>query len=182
MIITLFPLTINDHDIKTLIKDWQTALDAMAAKLGIFRFREYRVILGYKEHILRVPLATEKGTKALLWPAGLLPRRHYPLAVYLCAVGIYITGRLSMRDVALLIRKMFGLDQFSHSTICRAKKKLLLLLASTPSVDSSEPSASDALSLLQRLRGLLKDIPKNPFLHAERLAVHHFQTYQVLLL
>lgn len=182
MIITLFPLTINNQDIKTLVNDWQAALDAMAAKLGIFRFREYRVILGFKEHILRVPLATENRIQTLLWPAGLLPRRRYPLAVYLCAVSIYAAGGLSMRDVAQLIRKMFGLDQFSHSTICRAKKKLLSLLVSTSSVGSGEPSASDAPSLLQRLRGLLKDIPKNPFLYAERLALRHFQTYHVLLL
>lgn len=179
MIITLLPLQINGQTSKTFIKNVQGALDSMAEALGVFRFREYRVDLYFKEHILRVPLTTEDGLKKLLFPAGLLPRRRYPLAVYLCAVSIYSAGGLSMRAVSLLIRRMFGLDKFSHSTISRVQKKLLLLLASLP---PHKADIIDTSSLLEHLRELLKDILRDPFSQTERLALHFFQAYQVLLL
>lgn len=109
MMITLLPVRIDGQNHKTFAKNLQTTLNAADARLGIFRFREYRITLDFKEHIVRVPVLTENGTKELLYPAGLLPRHRYPLAVYLCAVGIYSAGGLSMRDMAAIIRKMFGL-------------------------------------------------------------------------
>lgn len=186
MIITLLPVWINGQNHKTFVKNLQANLNAVAAKLGIFRFREYRIILDFKEHILRVPLITEKGSKQLLCPAGLLPRRRYPLAVYLCAVSIYAAGGLSMRKVAVLTRKMFGLDQFSHSTISRSRKKLLSLLASTVHpLDADDSPCSNktyARSLLQCLRELLQDIPQDPFFYTEKIALHFFRTFKVFLL
>ena len=189
MIIALFDQPINAHSSKSWVQGLQGSLDDAAKHLGVTSFREYRLVLDYKEHVIRVPLVKEGQARALLWPAGMFGRRSYPLAAYLFAVCTYIAGGLSMRQVALITRKQFGLDQFSHSTICRAKKRLLRHFGDLKGECLFDPLSSSGKnhppmtnSLIGLLRELLDGVLKEPFLHGERLARYFFLRYQVFLL
>lgn len=185
MMISLLGNLINGLDHKSWTKNLQTFLDVFAVQSGIKRFREYRLLLDHKEYPIRIPILDEDGDYTLYWPAGLLRRRAYPLAVYLFAVCIYLTGGLSMREAAAVTRKQFGLERFSHSTISRTKKKLFDLLENFILEFPELPTASDTLqesSLVKRLRRMLEGMLIDPFFHAENLALRFFHRYQVFLM
>lgn len=189
MMISLFGNSINGLNHRAWVQNLQKSLDAVAMQLKVYRFREYRLVVGFKEYRIRVPIIDDDQGKVLCWPAGMLRRRPYPLAVYLFAVCVYVTSELSMRETATLARSQFGLDRFSHSTISRSKSKLLCLLATYeqefPPIDSDADCSGNlnaTSSLLQRLRLMLQEIRLDPFHHAEKLALHFFLRYQAFLL
>lgn len=89
------------------------------------RNKTYVVSLHYRDYRLICPvLKTGDGAMAVLWPSFKLPRRRYPVFVYLYAVARYLSTDLSMRAVAAEVRKKFGLTTFSHTTLSRTLRKL----------------------------------------------------------
>ena len=88
--------------------------------------KKYTLSFNYRDFQLHCPLFEFRpGKTAVIWPSFKLPRRPYPCFIYLYAVARYLTTELSMRLVAEEVRKKFGLETFSHSTISRALKKLI---------------------------------------------------------
>lgn len=96
----------------------------LRAQQGKVRYREYRYIINHKELTLQLPLLTIDGRQVLVMPAVKLPRRPYPVYVYLFAVGYYLTHDCGQRTVAALTGRKFGIPNFSHSSISRALKWL----------------------------------------------------------
>lgn len=80
-----------------------------------------------KEKQLNCPmLKTQSNGNVVLCPSIKIPSRKYPVYVYLYAVALYLSSKMSMRDVASKVRKKFGLPSFSHSTLSRVLKKLMI--------------------------------------------------------
>lgn len=86
--------------------------------------RTYKLYLNNRELQLECPLFKHPQENSVLWPAGKVPYRKYPVYVYLFAVALYLSSNLSMRSVAVKVRQHFGLATFSHSTLCRVLQKL----------------------------------------------------------
>ena len=118
-----------------------TFSDEMLKKLsasGLIRRKKvsYKFFLNNREFKLECPMIKDPHHKNLvIWPAIKLPYRKYPVYVYLYASALYLSSNLSMRSVAAKVRKIFGLDKFSHSTLCRSLKRLFYTLTKngTPS-------------------------------------------------
>ena len=80
-----------------------------------------------KERQLNCPLLkTQSNGNVVLCPSIKIPSRKYPVYVYLYAVALYLSSKMSMRDVVSKVRMKFGLPSFSHSTLSRVLKKLML--------------------------------------------------------
>ena len=92
--------------------------------------KTYKLYLNNRELQLECPVIQNTRQEAIvIWPAIKLPYRKYPVYVYLYGVALYLSSNLSMRQAAAQVRKTFGLDKFSHSTICRTLKKLSEIIA-----------------------------------------------------
>lgn len=134
MIITLTPspLNISGNEIYPLP---QEELDLLHS-IGVLskRNKTYILSLNYREYtLLCLLLKTGHGGVFVLWPSFKLPRRPYPVFVYLYAVARYLSCNLSLRAVAAEVRKKFGLSTFSHTTISGVLRKLVSQLASLES-------------------------------------------------
>ncbi len=89
----------------------------------------YKLYTNNRELQLECPLIKSPDHENIvLWPAFKLPYRKYPVYVYLYAAALYLSTDLSMRKVAAKVRKTFGLDKFSHSTVSRSLKKLTMII------------------------------------------------------
>jgi hypothetical protein len=95
------------------------------------RFKTSKVNRSYKANIANIEyellcpeIISEKGEKEVLWPSFKLPYRKYPVYVYIYVAALYLSTDKSMRDVATEVRRKFGLEKFSHSTVSRSLKKL----------------------------------------------------------
>jgi hypothetical protein len=65
------------------------------------------------------------GTKVSLIPWFLLPERPYPIFIYIYAIWHYNnSGKKSQRLTAAATGKVFGVDSFNKSTVCRNIKAL----------------------------------------------------------
>lgn len=91
-----------------------------------YHFKEYKIIFNYHEYFLSCPVITNSTPRQtiLLAPSMIIPRKKYPVYVYLFGVYRYLSSNLSMRQVADEVKKKFGLETFSHSTLSRTLKKL----------------------------------------------------------
>ncbi len=176
MIISLVRCPANSYLLKNWLNCVQDNLDKIALNEEIHKFREYKIVADYTEHWIRIPIRVQESTGDVhaLWPAGLLYRRKYPLAVYLYAVDLYISTDLSMRKVAEATRKEFGLEKFSHSTVSRTLKKLLNLISTIYSVENDLP--------LELLRTLLTGVRENPMYCSQKLAYDIFDKYHLTIL
>ena len=85
----------------------------------------YKLFIDNRELQLLCPML-KKATceNTVLWPSFKLPYRKYPVYIYLYSVALYLSKKMSMREVAVHVKNKFGLDKFSHSTISRTLKKL----------------------------------------------------------
>ena len=139
---------------------------------GLFsdKYKEYKISYNYHDYILKCPIiktSINSDETSVLLPSFKLPRRKYPVFVYLYAVTLYLYSEISMRKVAALVCKRFGLKNFSHSTISRSLKKLtqnleFILKCSTSgihsmSVRNEEPSLNRRATLLDALIPVLSD-------------------------
>lgn len=84
----------------------------------------YKLHLNNRELQLECPLIKNPHQNTVIWPAFKLPYRKYPAHIYLYAAALYLSSNLSMRKVAAKVRRTFGLEKFSHSTLSRTLKKL----------------------------------------------------------
>jgi len=90
------------------------------------KYREYKIVFAYREYILKCPVLSGNEIPPLvLIPSLKIPRKRYPVYVYLYAVTLYLSSSLSMRKICAEVRKIFGLETFSHSTLSRTLKKLI---------------------------------------------------------
>lgn len=131
----------------------------------------YKIVFNNKERELLCPIYINKnGTKTVVIPSLKIPRRKYPVYAYLYGVAEYLSSNKSMRKVAAEIRRKFGADTFSHSTLSRVLKKLISNLQGIKKcagVDRcvevvkrnhwTESYAQQALELLCCLNCILKD-------------------------
>jgi hypothetical protein len=95
----------------------------------INRYRTYKVNINNSDYDLKCPeISTGSNEKKVIWPSFKLPYRKYPVYVYFYAAALYLSTNKSMRETAAKVRKKFGLEKFSHSTLSRCIKKLALNL------------------------------------------------------
>lgn len=124
MIITLTNSKINKNKINNVhtLTIVDKELLVILSKCGLFfnQYRELRINFDSVEYTILCPILYINNKKIILHPAIKLPRRKYPCYVYLYAVIRYINSDLSMREIAILTRRKFGLDKFSASTVCRS--------------------------------------------------------------
>jgi hypothetical protein len=86
--------------------------------------REYNIhVFGSDCHI-NCPVTVGKNGKTIHAPYFLLPRRPYPLYVYLYAIYLHCRLEFTQSGAAKETRTNFGIDKFSHSTVSRALKRL----------------------------------------------------------
>ncbi len=122
----------------------------------------YKLYVANRELQLECPTLKATTHKTIvLWPAIKLPYRKYPVYVYLYAAALYLSSNMSMRNVATKVRNKFGLDKFSHSTLCRSLKKLReivpdLLSLVTEILPENEEATCARATLIPR-RGWLSD-------------------------
>jgi len=87
--------------------------------------KEYRITLKHKEITVCCPIYKDINKNSITYiPAHILPHRGYPVGVYLYAIALYLSSKLSMRDTATEVKKRFGLETFSHSTISRTLSRI----------------------------------------------------------
>ena len=89
--------------------------------------RERRYHIEYHDHfeIICPEYVFKNGESIIVIPYFLYPGRWYPIQVYLHAISLYSSNpSLGQRGVAETTRIEFGLETFSHSTLCRTFKDL----------------------------------------------------------
>ena len=62
-------------------------------------------------------------TTVTITPDCMSSHRPYPVYVYLFAVALYELTDMSQRDAAKITADLFGIESFSASTLCRARKR-----------------------------------------------------------
>ena len=91
--------------------------------------KQYLLIIHHRQLTLECPiLHLDDGSYQMIWPSFKLPNRPYPVFVYLYAVSQYLSNGESMRSTAKKVINIFGLETFSHSTLCRFLPKLYPIL------------------------------------------------------
>jgi len=152
MIITLTPAEINIRD-EFSCTFGHEIWDKLTAEKAIRRkSRTYALFLHRRQLQLVCPLLKSgDGQTIVLWPAIKLPFRKYPVYVYLYATVLYLSSDLSMRATAAQVRRHFGLDTFSHSTVSRALRKLSDIAGILSSLlPDSEPGMEESCPLIVR--------------------------------
>lgn len=96
------------------------------------KYLRYKTNINGKEIIINCPVYIEIDRVSEILdfiryiPALIVPRKKFPLHVYLYAVILYLTSKLSMRKVSEMVCSKFNLKSFSYSIISRLLKKLSL--------------------------------------------------------
>ena len=101
---------------------------------------EYR----HRVYDIQVPeiwlAGSEDAPHMVILPEYLLPRRWYPIQVYLYAINEYCNdGNKSQRKAAEKAIKLFGLTTFAHTTLGRALKKLYMVIGDIEETQSISP-------------------------------------------
>ena len=91
--------------------------------------KEYYMVIHHRQFTIQCPiLRMDDGSYQIIWPSFKLPNRPYPVYVYLYAAAWYLSTGESMRAAAQKAMRVFGLETFSHSTICRFLQKIYQVL------------------------------------------------------
>ena len=106
------------------------------------------MVLYYRDIQVECPVQLDgKKPAGIILPAFKLPYRKYPVFVYLYAVALYLSGK-SMRGAAKETAEKFGVPGFSHSTISRTLRALILkideLAAICPPASESPQTEAEA--------------------------------------
>jgi hypothetical protein len=127
-----------------------TALEKEYQNAGYQRYeRSYKIKESHKEYIV-VCLEFRNDALGLepvvILPEFLVPRRHYPIYVYLYAMDLYCGApEKGQRWAAEETRKRFGLETFAHTTLGRALKALARSIGENARVpDEAENTATGA--------------------------------------
>ncbi len=95
----------------------------------IQRNKQYLLIIHHRQFTLECPiLLMDDGSYQMIWPSFKLPNRPYPVFVYLYAAARYLSSGESQRSTAQKVIHVFGLETFSHSTLCRFLAKIYQIL------------------------------------------------------
>jgi len=87
--------------------------------------KQYLMIIQHRQITIECPIMLMlDGSYQVIWPSFKLPNRPYPVFVYLYAAALYLSSGESMRAVAQKVINVFGLETFSHTTVCRFLQKL----------------------------------------------------------
>jgi hypothetical protein len=70
------------------------------------------------------PKITHNGISKIYKPYFILPRRVYPIWIYLKAVSLYDQGDITLQGVVDKIRQLFNIQKFNKSTLSRAIKSM----------------------------------------------------------
>ena len=74
--------------------------------------------------VFTCPKIIHNGTSKIYKPYFILPRRVYPIWVYLKAVSLYDQGDITLQGVVDKIRQLFNISKFNKSTLSRAIKSM----------------------------------------------------------
>jgi hypothetical protein len=102
--------------------------------------REYQLTTEHGKNDVVCMEIWKKGDKehSLIIPSFLIPKRNYPIYVYIFAINLYSSNpKLGQRKVAKETRKEFNLKTFAHTTVGRAMKTLAETLTKT-AVENNE--------------------------------------------
>ena len=109
--------------------------------------RSYKLRYQHKEYTVLCPeyRNDEIGVEPIIIvPAFFIPRRPYPVHVYLYAIDLYSSNpTMGQREVAETTRKLFGLIHFAHTTLGRALKAFVRSIEEI--APTSEESYDDGL-------------------------------------
>ena len=114
--------------------------------------RIYKVINHHSEYMVYCP-EFRNGQDGLepvvIIPEFLIPRRRYPVEVYLFAIDVYSSNpEKGQREVAEETRKRFGLETFAHTTLGRALKAFVNIVGSARP-DNGGTDSEDGNTTLQ---------------------------------
>ena len=111
------------------------------------RERSYKLKYQHKEYTVLCPeyRNEEIGVEPIvIIPTFLIPRRPYPVHVYLYAIDLYSSNPvMGQREAAETTRKLFGLTHFAHTTLGRALKAFVRNIEETAPI--SEECSNDGL-------------------------------------
>ena len=104
-----------------------TDMEEQYSDAGYQRYeRIYKLQYQYKEFTIICPEFRNAASGAepiVMLPDFLVPKRPYPIYVYLYAIDLYSTNPdMGQREVAEATRERFGLESFAHTTLGRALK------------------------------------------------------------
>ena len=134
------------------------------------RERSYKLKYQHKEYTVLCPeyRNDEIGAKPIvIIPVFFIPRRQYPVHVYLYGIDLYSNNPgMGQREAAAATRKLFGLTHFAHTTLGRALKVFVLNIEEA-SAGSLEESRDDGLleirkeHVVQHTSSVKRDEQKN---------------------
>ena len=79
----------------------------------------YSIIINRNKLTFFCPKIIVNKVSTIYKPFFILPRRIYPICVYIEAILLYLSGNMTQRQVAEAIRNKFSIDNFSASTVSR---------------------------------------------------------------
>jgi len=110
--------------------------------------RIYKIKYQYREYSIICPefrSVNKSDETIVIIPEFLIPRRPYPVYVYLYAIDMYSSNpELGHRTVSETTRKKFGLSHFAHTTLGRALKAFVRNIEE--SEKTSERSCNEKMS------------------------------------
>jgi hypothetical protein len=96
------------------------------------RERSYKLIYQHNEYTVLCPeyRKDEMGCESIvIIPVFVIPRRPYPVQVYLYAIDLYSSNpAMGQREAAEVTRKHFGLPSFAHTTLGRVLKAFVRII------------------------------------------------------
>jgi hypothetical protein len=115
----------NSKDINFIVQDPELEKYYLEAGYKITT-RFYKITIQHRVYTVTCPEFRNagNGTPAIvIIPDFLIPRRPYPVYVYLYAIDLYCQNpRLGQRAAAQATKEHFGLATFAHTTLGRALK------------------------------------------------------------
>jgi len=85
------------------------------------------------------------ASKYIIIPEFLIPRRPYPIYVYIYGIVLYSSNpKMGQREAAEKTRIRFGLTTFSHTTLGRAMKKLEALIKTDENKPEQDNEAKES--------------------------------------
>ena len=112
--------------------------------------RAFALECGQAVYEIYCPEIQDDGILYLIVPEFMIPGRPYPIYVYIYAIMLYSSNpKMGQREAAEKTGKRFGIEKFSHSTVCRAMKRLEALIKTDrnepePDNETKEPQQPDA--------------------------------------
>ena len=119
------------------------------------RERSYKLRLGYKDYIVICPeYRDDKKSResVIIVPDFFIPRRPYPVYVYLYGIDKYSKNpSKSQRWAASETRKKFNLTKFAHTTIGRALKTFVHKMEACATDGTQKTLSEDTTSLEEKI-------------------------------